>query len=142
MFCCIYINDSNSFLYVLASWGRSTLLRSRPCAWPWPCFKVAPLDLRYVESTLESLTVHRSKAWLWAQETLIDAAGWRHLETETPLGAAVKSPNSGNDVTLGIERLGPENAGNGRNRSFLNDLDEINGQSCSRGIAIYVFRWH
>ena len=34
---------------------------------------------------------------------------WRHLETETPLGAAVKSPNSGNDVTLGIERLGPEN---------------------------------
>lgn len=30
--------------------------------------EVAPLDLRYVESTLESLTVHRSKAWLWAQD--------------------------------------------------------------------------
>ena len=29
--------------------------------------EVAPLDLRNVESTLQSLTVQRSKTWLWAQ---------------------------------------------------------------------------
>ena len=32
-----------------------------------PILEVGPLDLRYVESTLEALTVQRSKAWLWAQ---------------------------------------------------------------------------
>lgn len=29
--------------------------------------EVTPLDLRYVESTLESLMAQRSKTWLWAQ---------------------------------------------------------------------------
>lgn len=41
-----------------------------PCIskqWTSPILEVGPLDLRYVESTLEALTVQRSKAWLWAQ---------------------------------------------------------------------------
>ncbi|CAK9061649.1 unnamed protein product [Durusdinium trenchii] len=40
----------------------------KPQLTPQRLQEVTPLDLRYVESTLESLMAQRSKTWLWAQD--------------------------------------------------------------------------